>query len=75
VARVVDRVGARLEHIAEDRVVDVLRFHACALDRRLRGRDAEFRCSEVLERATKSAERRTDAGKKHDVAVRILGLH
>ena len=49
VPRAVDRVRARLQHVAEDDVVDRLGLDAGALQRRARGDRAELERREVLQ--------------------------
>ena len=68
-AREIDRVGAALDDVAEDDVVDLCGVNAAALDGRGRGGDAEIRGGEVGEGAAQATKGRAGAREDDDVVV------
>src|SRR5882762_2176829 len=71
----VDRVGGRLEGVAEDAVAHVGRRDTRALERVLRGDGAQLDRREVFQRAPEGAEAGPDTREEHDVCIGTLGLH
>ena len=59
--RAVDRIGTRLEHIAEHHVIDPLGFDARLLKRPSRRDSAQLDCGHVLQRAHILRHRRARA--------------
>src|SRR5439155_6361822 len=71
----VDRVGGRLEGVAEDAVAHVGGRNARALERVLCGDGAELDRREVLQGAPEGAEAGPDTREEHHICIGTLGLH
>src|SRR5205814_10726693 len=75
VGSAVDRVGGRLEGVAEHTVPYLGGRDARALERVFRGDGAQLDRREVLQRAAERTEAGPDAREEHDIGIGTLGLH
>src|SRR6267143_552953 len=71
----VNRVGGRLQGVAEHTVPHLGRRDARALEGVLRGDGTKLDRREVLQRAAERAEAGPDTRKEHDICIGTLGLH